>query len=198
MDGEVRRHVKRAVAGDRAALERLLRRIDARVLHLAYRLLADAEDAHDVRQWVLFKVARSVGRFDGNAAFDTWLHRIVVNACRDRQRERAASERLLDRASRDLREPASEHAADSLARDELGRAVAAAVRALPEDEREVLVLRHYESLAFPRIAEILDAPETTLKSRFQRALTRLATALEASRAAGTTDGDRTDELQRHP
>jgi RNA polymerase sigma-70 factor, ECF subfamily len=184
MDGDLRDLVASAAAGDRSALERLLRRIDARVLHLCHRLLCDVEDARDVRQWVLLKVARSLGAFSGEAAFETWLHRIVVNACRDRQRERATSQRAAARAASETSTASETDSADALARSELSVRVVRAVAALPAEEREVVVLRHFEGLRFPRIAEVLGVPETTLKSRFQRALTKLAHSLPAPARRG--------------
>lgn len=174
IDGDLDELLRRSGAGDPVALERLLRRIDARVLHLAHRLLCDEEDARDVRQWVLWKVARSIASYGGDAAFSTWLHRIVVNACRDRQRERAADRRASEIVKAGIREQVSPAPSQGAELGELGSRVQAAVAALPQDEREVVVLRHYEGLGFPRISEVLGVAETTLKSRFQRALTRLA------------------------
>lgn len=189
MDNDTRDLVLRARAGDHAALERLLRRIDARVLHLAHRLLCDAEDARDVRQWVLLKVARSVSAFCGDATFETWLHRIVINACRDRRRERSAARRAVEKAELSAPLPATAVGPHSDAeRHELCARVIAAVAALPADEREVVVLRHYEGLRFPKIAEILGTAETTLKSRFQRALERLAHSIPAHDAPGIHGG----------
>lgn len=179
MDGDLNELVRRSSAGDEAALERLLRRIDSRVLHLAHRLLCDAEDARDVRQWVLWKVARSIASYAGEAGFETWLHRIVVNACRDRQRERAAQRRLSRSAAHDAERDRVAPPALDAERGELGSRIVAAVAALPADEREVVVLRHFEGRRFPEIAEVLGVAETTLKSRFQRALNRLAHAIPA-------------------
>lgn len=196
MDSDTRDLVPRARAGDRAALERLLRRIDARVLHLAHRLLCDAEDARDVRQWVLLKVARSVSAFSGASSFETWLHRIVINACRDRRRERSAARRAVEKAGSGAPAPFAAGPHHDAERHELCARVVAAVAALPADEREVVVLRHYEGLRFRKIAEILGTAETTLKSRFQRALERLAHSIPPHDAPGIHGGS-DDGLSRN-
>ncbi len=189
MDQDLGEHLRRAAQGDRPALERLLRRLDARVLHLAYRLLGNADDAKDVRQWVLLKVTRSLSSVASSDAFEGWLRRVVVNACRDRQRERASQARLVARVEGTI-EDSSPCSSSLVERDEMGERVAVAVSELPHDEREVLVLRHYEGLSFPRIAELLGAPETTLKSRFSRALLRVAERL------GRTDPRSVSEVER--
>lgn len=169
--------VMRVRAGDRSALERLVRRHDARVLHLAWRLLGDADEAKDVRQAAFLRMVDALPRFAGDCRFETWLVRIVINLCRDARRRRAARERRTAgaRAAAGDLAPAAEAA---LEQDETAGLVAAAVRALPADEREVIVLRHWQGLTFARIARLLEQPETTVKSRLTRGLERLRRALE--------------------
>lgn len=165
------RWVERARAGDRAALERLIRRHDAFVLNLAWRLLGDAERAQDVRQAVFLKLAGAIATFDGASRLETWLYRVALNAARDLARSESAR-RAEPLDGDDVR--ATGPTADVLAeRGESTRAVVAAVIGLPSDEREVLVLRHYEDLSFVEIAELLGVPVTTAKSRMRRALERL-------------------------
>ena len=182
MESEDRIWVDRAARGDRSALERLLRRIDGRVLDLAHRLTGDADVAKDLRQRALIRVVRGLSDFAWRADFDTWVHRIVVNLCRDHLRSESAVRRraqahgLLEGTST----APSTH--DESERSELGQRVALAVGELPEDEREVLVLHHYQGLSFAEIARVLEVAESTLKSRFARALERLATRLATIRA----------------
>lgn len=192
MDQDLGEHLRRAAQGDRPALERLLRRLDARVLHLAYRLLGNVDDAKDVRQWVLLKVTRSLSSVASSEAFEGWLRRVVVNACRDRQREHASQARLVARVEGTIEESAP-CSSSLVERDEMGERVAVVVSELPHDEREVLVLRHYEGLSFPKIADLLGAPETTLKSRFSRALLRVAERMSQQDPSLFLDPKRTRE-----
>ncbi len=172
--------VDAAKAGDREAFTRLIRRWDARVLNLAYRLTGDPEDAQDLRQAAFFRAYSALSRFSGDALFSTWLYRIVVNLCRDRARSRQAHMRTIglpsDQAAvADLPEPTC---TGSERRDELRAVVAAAVSSLPDREREVVVLRHFQEQTFREIAEILETPVATVKSRTLTALQRLRAEFE--------------------
>lgn len=184
MENDDRIWVARAARGDRSALERLLRRIDGRVLDLAHRLTGDADVAKDLRQQALIRVCRGLVDFAGRADFETWVHRIVVNLCRDHLRSQSAMRRRTERHGFLVGASAAPSTHDETERMELGQRVATAVGALPDEEREALVLHHYQGLSFPEIARVLEVPETTLKSRFARALERLATRLATIRAPG--------------
>lgn len=173
--------LEQARRGDRAALERLVRQLDARVLNLAHRLLGEREAAQDVRQQAFLRLLSSLDGFAGRAALETWIHRVVVNLCRDRARARAA---LVRRERASLLADFSRGAGalppeQEVMKKETGRRVLEALGALPESEREVVVLRHYHDLPFARIAEILDLPPSTVKTRMARGLERLARRLGA-------------------
>ncbi len=169
--------VQRFRDGERGSFECLVRRWDDRVLALAYRITGSAEDAEDVRQNAFIRVYNGLASFDGKAEFSTWLYRVVVNLCRDGLRSRGAGARMMERhADRQRRAQSTDSAPD--AEGETSQVVAHAVEALPPDEREVLVLRHYHDMKFPQIADILGAPVTTLKSRMLRALQRLRDQLD--------------------
>lgn len=164
----------RAADGDEQALVELVGRWQDAIVRLAYRLTGDRETARDVRQMTLQRLLRSIASFEGRARFSTWLHRIVVNLCRDVQRGRRDEPLLATDAA--LQGPAGieerlEPCPDGA--PETARSIARQVLALPAREREVVVLRHYHDLSFPAIAEILGAPETTVKSRLARGLERL-------------------------
>ena len=173
----------RCNGGDRAAFDRLIRRWDARVLNLAWRLTADAEEAKDVRQTVFLRLLSGGAAFDGRARFETWLVRVVINEVRDRARADGARRRRHERLDEPPPDPAPW---ESLARAERDRRVARAVRALPPDEREVLVLRHWQGLSFPQVADVVGAPVTTVKSRAARALERLRVWFDATERTETS------------
>ena len=165
--------VRRFGDGDESAFEELVGRFGDGLLALGLRLLGNREEALEIRQMAFVTTYRKAGTFEGRARFSTWLHRVALNLCRDRLRERArAAGRTATETPGELESeaPAPEIVA---ARGERARSVAAAVLALPPDEREVVVLRHYHDLSFPAIAEILGAPVTTVKSRMTRGLERL-------------------------
>jgi RNA polymerase sigma-70 factor (ECF subfamily) len=144
---------------------------------LAYRLTRDAHAADDIRQSAFLRAYERLGDFNGRAAFSTWLYRIAVNLCRDWQRSSQAQERVLQvarRAPRESRAAARPPAEES----EAARCVAQAVQALPAAFREVVVMRHYLELSFAEIAEIVEAPVSTVKSRMTRGLRLLRESLE--------------------
>lgn len=174
--------IRRVRNGDPAAFERLVRQFDARILNLAYRLTADAEEARDVRQQVFLRMLPGLERFNGRSRLETWLYRVAVNICRDRVRSREASR---GREKSLLRNGPSGRDDDGtppllLEQEEATERVRTAVRELPQDEREVLVLRHYQDLQFKTIGELLELPVTTVRSRMLRALERLRKRLAGS------------------
>jgi len=171
--------VHRFQGGDESAFEAMVARWNEPILQLATRLTGDLEEAKDVRQMALLKTYRGLTRFEGRARFSTWIYRVVLNLCRDKQRSEAARTRLVEGS---LRERDSDYVLEETgfhrARDrELAEIVARAVLELPASEREVLVLRHYHDMPFPAIAEVLGSPVTTVKSRMARGLELLRTRL---------------------
>lgn len=157
--------------GDTLAFDALVASCDRVVLELAERLLLDHHEAEDVRQLAWLKAWRALPQFDARASFPTWLYRIVVNACRDRTRarQRAAPTRTLPLAlAASQRGPAAD-----LERNELRSRVVAAVAALPDEEREAVVLRHFHDLNASEIADVVGRPRTTVQSCLMRALARL-------------------------
>jgi RNA polymerase sigma-70 factor (ECF subfamily) len=169
--GHATRLALRARDGDVGAFDALVVACDRVVLELAERLLLDHHEAEDVRQLAWLKAWRALPQFDARASFPTWLYRIVVNACRDRTRalQRATPTRVLPPAL-----AAAQHGpAAELERSELRARVVAAVEALPAEEREAVVLRHFHELNASEIAEVVGRPRTTVQSCLARALTRL-------------------------
>jgi RNA polymerase sigma-70 factor (ECF subfamily) len=164
----------RAKAGDPAAFDELVRRGDRQVVELSARLCTEAADAEDVRQLAWIRVWQRIADFDERARFTTWAFRIVVNLCRDRERERARRAALHAVELDDARVPTAAPGPEELAqRAELAASVRAALAALPPDERECLVLRHFHGRSTSEIAAIVGRPRTTVQSGLARALTRL-------------------------
>jgi RNA polymerase sigma-70 factor (ECF subfamily) len=163
--------------GDAHAFARLVALHEGMVLGLAARLLGDPEEARDLAQEVFLQVYRTLGRFEGRSSLRTWIYRIVVNQCRNRQRwwrrRRRAAERPLEEISatdeaRLVAVSAAESPFDRLAREERARRVDAALRLLSFEHRAVLLLREVEGLTCEEIATTLGLPVGTVKSRLSR------------------------------
>ena len=165
----------RHVAGDRAAFNELVARHRDRLWRVALRTLGDADDAADALQDALVSAFRGAAGFRGDAAVTTWLHRIVVNACLDVARRRAARPTVpLDDSTR----PSVQAAApDALDRHETVADILAALRAIPAEQAAAVVLVDVEGYPVADAAAILDVPTGTVKSRCARGRARLAALL---------------------
>lgn len=158
------------VAGDPNAFAELVRRHRDRLWAVALRTLSDREDAADAVQDALLSAYRSAGRFRGDAAVTTWLHRIVVNACLDRVRRRQA------RPTVPLPEvevgPSTPEPDRDVALD-----VRSALAELSAEQRAALVLVDIEGYGVAEAAALLGVAEGTVKSRCARGRARLAVLL---------------------
>ena len=146
-----------------------------RLWAVAVRTLGDAEEAADALQDAMISAFRQASGFRGDSAVTTWLHRIVVNACLDRLRRRAARPAVtgLDERVMDVIAPAALAGADEGASTDTALDVTAALRTLPPDQRAVLVL--VDMLGYPvaDAAEVLGISVGTVKSRCARGRARL-------------------------
>jgi RNA polymerase sigma-70 factor (ECF subfamily) len=169
--------VDKATNGDRRALDTLVERYSPRVNRLASQLMGDLEEARDAAQESLVKVCTRLKQFRGEAQFATWLHRLVVNTCRDRmafQRVRRAEPLELDEhaVSEDL-DPSSVAVLTDLRRD-----LADALSRLSADQRIAVVLRDSFGLSYKEISRVARMPVGTAKCYVHRARARLRTLLE--------------------
>ncbi|HEX4866702.1 MAG TPA: RNA polymerase sigma factor [Acidimicrobiales bacterium] len=175
-----------AQAGDRAALDALLRQHHDRVLHLCRRLAANEADALDATQEALIAIVRGLGRFDGRARFSTWVHRVATNACLDelrrgRRRPLPGLPEELDPSGGAVADPAGEVAVESLGDR---AAIDEALTHLAPELRAAVVLRDLCDLDYAEIAEVLDIPPGTVRSRISRGRAQLARHLGPAPAAG--------------
>ena len=166
--------VARAGRGDAAAVRALVARKLGRVLALAERLLGDAAEAEDVAQETFLRVWRHAAAWrPGRAKFDTWLHRVALNLCYDRLRRRR---------ERPTAEPPDQPdpgpAPDrGLEAEDVGRRVRAALSALPERQREAIVLCHYQALGNIEAAGLMGVSVEALESLLARGRRALRGAL---------------------
>jgi len=184
--------VKACQRGEPGALDALIRATYADVYALCRRMLADPDEASDATQEVFVRVMRSVLGFRGESAFGTWLHRVTVNVCLTslRRRSRARATGMVAGGT-PFAMPGDESGLATLADSPEDRAVTAdlaarseaALGALPEDARAVVVLRDIEGLSTKEVAELLGVTETVVKVRLHRAHARLRTMILAGEAA---------------
>jgi RNA polymerase sigma-70 factor (ECF subfamily) len=166
--------LRRHVAGDPEAFGQLFLRHRDRLWAVAVRTLSDPEEAADALQDAMLSAFRRADSFRGDSAVTTWLHRIVVNACLDRMRRRAARPAADGADERTLDYLAAGHAAPDPSSDsDLSLDVMAALRLLPPDQQAALVL--VDMLGYPvaDAAGILGVSEGTVKSRCARGRARL-------------------------
>jgi len=170
--------VNRLRAGDRRAFEEMVRAQQHRVYGLALRMLGNAAEAQDVAQEAFLRAHRGLADFRGDARLSTWLYQIVSRLCLNRL---AGSERRFARHGEEMlaRLPDARPGPDqTLERGELEEALHRAIAELPEERRIVVVLRDVEGLAYEEIAEVLELPVGTVRSRLHRARLDLKEKLE--------------------
>jgi RNA polymerase sigma-70 factor (ECF subfamily) len=168
--------VAAAQTGDTRALDTLLRRHHDRVHLLCRRMTGNDADAQDAAQEALIAVVRGLPRFDGRAAFTTWMYRVATNACLDELRRR---KRRPEPVSTDIEaRPRSSDATPDLDQTLADRfALDAALDTLSEQFRSVIVLRDVLGLDYAAIAEVLGLPAGTVRSRIARGRAELARRL---------------------
>lgn len=186
MEASDRELMGRLARGDREALAPLMERHHARIYRIALSYLRDADDALDCVQETFVRAYQNAGRWDRQAEVAPWLARIAINHAIDlyrRGKRRGRSEEPLAEGDRHqtlaTEEPSPER---KLLGRELAERISLALRALPERQRAVVVLRHYEGMTLPEIAEVLDMSLGTVKSSLHRALYRLRGRLQGFRA----------------
>jgi RNA polymerase sigma-70 factor (ECF subfamily) len=179
--------VRRALAGDGEAFGEIVRRWERPIFALSLGMLGSAEDARDATQETFLSAFRNLRGFRGDARVSSWLHRIAVNQCITRQRRRKVrAETALEDGEQGqegsgelLAVPATEASPARVAESrERTAAVRRAVGALPPELREVILMKEFEELTFQEIADALDIPLSTVKSRLYRALGQLRLRLE--------------------
>lgn len=166
--------VQRAQAGDQAAFDQLVAQMLDRVYAVAYRILGNGAQAEDATQRALVLAWQRLPTLRDPSRFEGWVHRILVNECRNEFRDRRKSGTHLDVDDGWHPAPGDAYAAVD-ARDALDRAFGR----LSADHRAVLVLRHYLMLSSAEIAAALGVPQGTVHSRLHYATEALRSALEA-------------------
>ncbi len=168
--------VERVQAGDKRAFDLLVLKYQPKILGLVSRYVHDSHEVQDVTQEAFIKAYRALPRFRGDSAFYTWLYRIAINTAKNhlvaRGRRPPGSDVEIEDAEhfenggalRDMENPENK-----LFSQELGEVVNQAISDLPDDLRSAVTLREFDGLSYEEIAEIMDCPVGTVRSRIFRA-----------------------------
>ncbi len=148
----------KAGAGDRDAFGELVRENYDFVFATAFKWCGNREDAEDLAQDICVKLARIIASYDGRAAFTTWLYRVVLNAVRDKQRFSMRQKRQ----ARELKDTAMSQMPASQEQDALAGELWAAVRALPDRQRDAMLLVYGEELTHAEAAKVMNCREATV------------------------------------
>jgi RNA polymerase sigma-70 factor, ECF subfamily len=172
--------VERTVAGDQKAYELLVLKYQRRIERLIGRMVRDADLVEDIAQETFIRAYRALAQFRGEAQFYTWLYRIAVNTAKkalgDLKRDPLVSENALRGGDEEDETSAVENELTTaetpetvLAAKEIAAAVNSAMDALPEELRQAVTLREIEGLSYEEIAEVMNCPIGTVRSRIFRA-----------------------------
>ena len=178
--------VERVKRGDARAFELLVLKYRRRIERLVARIVRDPDSVADVAQETFIRAYRAIPQFRGESAFYTWLYRIAVNTARkeaaDQRRDPVISESALAQGDDENDETSRAEATltdgetpeSLLAGREIAQAVNAAVEALSEDLRQAVTLREIEGLSYEEIAQVMNCPIGTVRSRIFRAREAIA------------------------
>ena len=173
--------VERTVAGDQKAFELLVIKYQRRIERLIGRMVRDTDLIEDIAQETFIRAYRALSQFRGEAQFYTWLYRIAVNTAKkalvDLRRDPVVSESALRGGNDDEEETSgveneltsAETPETVLAAKEIAATVNSAMEALPEELRQAVTLREIEGLSYEEIAEVMNCPIGTVRSRIFRA-----------------------------
>lgn len=168
--------VKRVQAGDNSAFDLLVRKYQHRIGAVVYRFVPDHAESQDVTQEAFIRAYRAMGNFRGDSQFYTWLYRIAVNTAKNHLVAMKRRPPTADIAAQDAEHHAGAgrlHDHDTpehqLLRQEIERTVSDTVAALPEDLRQAITLREVDGRSYEEIAQLMQCPIGTVRSRIFRA-----------------------------
>jgi RNA polymerase sigma-70 factor, ECF subfamily len=170
--------VRRVQQGDTDSFEVLVRRHEKAIFNLVYRLLGNYDEAAEVSQEVFLSAFRSIHQFRGEANFSTWLYRIGLNHASTRRKSLQTSQQR--HIALDGTEVIADGAVDpakSVEHKEIQQRVQQALNSLDPEDARIVLLRDLQDIPYEDVAEMLDIPVGTVKSRLHRARQALKTSL---------------------
>lgn len=169
------RLIERAVAGDMAAFEEIMKHSEKRVMQLTWRMLGNEADARDATQEVFLRVYKHLGRFKQDQPFFAWVYQITLNVCRDIAKKRrhynTQFTSLEGGGHEAVAHVSEEHgdAEETLIRTQERELIMKAIATLPEKERAAVLLRDVEELRTDEVARIMKSSSTTVRSQISSA-----------------------------
>jgi RNA polymerase sigma-70 factor (ECF subfamily) len=177
--------VEQVQRGEKQAFDVLVLKYQNKIIQLVNRYVHDSDEARDVAQEAFIKAYRAIGRFRGDSAFYTWLYRIAINTAKNYL---VANGRRPPRSDIDAQDAEQYEGATGLKeyatperlllKDEIQEAIATAIDELPDDLRTAITLRELEGLSYEEIAQTMDCPIGTVRSRIFRARDAIDTRLK--------------------
>jgi RNA polymerase sigma-70 factor (ECF subfamily) len=168
--------VRRVQLGDKSAFDLLVIKYQHKIVHLVNRYVKDPSEAQDVAQDTFVKAYKALGDFRGDSAFYTWLYRIAINTAKNYllSRSRRHSDYEVDMQDAEQIENAPqlkdiETPEHQLMNDQIIQVIKSAIEKLPEEMRIAITLREFEGMSYEEIAEAMDCPIGTVRSRIFRA-----------------------------
>jgi RNA polymerase sigma-70 factor (ECF subfamily) len=167
--------VRRVQQGDKSAFDLLVIKYQHKIVHLVNRYVKDPTEAQDVAQDTFIKAYKALGEFRGESAFYTWLYRIAINTAKNYllSRSRRHSDYEVDMQDAEQIENAPqlkdiETPENQLMNDQIIEVIKSAIEKLPEEMRIAIMLREFEGMSYEEIAEAMDCPIGTVRSRIFR------------------------------
>ena len=168
--------VKRVQAGDSTAFDVLVKKYQHKVINLISRFVSDHAECHDIAQDTFIKAYRAIGNFRGESQFYTWLYRIAANTAKNYLASRARKSPAYSVDVEDAEHFEGESGLKEyttpenlLLTDEIKETVFRAIEELPDDLKSAITLREIEGLSYEEIADVMDCPIGTVRSRIFRA-----------------------------
>ncbi len=168
--------VQKVLQGDKTAFDLLVIKYQHRIIQMVNRYVKDPMEAQDVAQEAFIKAYRALGNFRGESAFYTWLYRIAINTAKNYlvSRERRHFDYQVDVQEAEQVENAPqlkalENPENMLLNDEIVKVIKQAIEKLPEEMRIAITLREFEGMSYEEIAQAMDCPVGTVRSRIFRA-----------------------------
>ena len=180
--------VNRVQKGEKVAFDLLVKKYQSKVQSIVQRLVKDPEESKDVAQEAFIKAYRALGKFRGDSAFYTWIYRIAINTAKNHlvskgRRPQAAGLDVnevesygLSEQFRDLGSPEA-----SLIKDQVSVTIQKTLQSMQDELRTAVTLREFDGLSYEAIAEIMDCPVGTVRSRIFRAREALEKAMKGAR-----------------
>jgi len=172
--------IAQILSGDQQAYARLVNKYKGPVYNLVYRMTGHHQETDDLAQEIFIRTYASLKNYDINRHFFSWLYSIALNVLRNYQKKRKSIQIAAEESNFQNRKVVDPHNPEVMVdRMEQSRQLAVKIQSLPDRQREAIILRYFQDLAFKDIAKILDISVSTAKMRVYRGLDKLADLLKS-------------------